>query len=195
MNQKDADYITGLFHAIGKIENGDIRDKVIRTIYNAWKQGNFDRIEKVHQFEPARDSIEYTNVEHTNQVSMAAEKMAAMLKEEMGIKVNMDYLLAGAALHDVDKMVIFDSETGGYTPTGRLFAHAVMGASLALREGLPEEVAHIIGAHSARYSPVPPRTIEAMIVRQVDELVAHAVYMSRGLDMGTEISRAVARIS
>lgn len=135
MEQKDRDYILRLFPAVVKIKDGDIREKVIQTWLNSWKRSNFLRIEDVHQFEPARDRIPYTNVDHTNQVCQACERMATIPAEILSLKLNPDYLLAGALLHDVDKMVIFDAQTGGWTEAGRRTSHALAGAAMARAEG------------------------------------------------------------
>ncbi len=193
MQKQDHDYILNLFPAIGKINDEGLRQKVILTWYKAWKKSNFPRIEQAHQFEPARERIAYTNVDHTNQVCRVCEEMGRILAEVLKLRVNMEHLLAGAVLHDVDKMVIFDVQTGGFTDTGRRFAHAAMGAAMALAEGLPEEVAHIIGAHSPRFSAGPPASLEALILRHVDDLVAQGLYSSQGLDMGQVISQSLAR--
>jgi putative nucleotidyltransferase with HDIG domain len=195
MEQKDRDYILQLFPAVSKIKDSGIREKVIRTWVVAWKRGNFSRLEEVHQFEPAREFISYTNVNHTNQVCQACEKMATIASEILGLKLNMEYLLAGALLHDVDKMVIFDAQTGGWTEAGRQTSHAVAGASMARAEGLPEEVAHIIEAHSTKFSPHSPKSIEALIVRHADLVVAHSVYLATGLQMDEVLKESIARIS
>ncbi len=195
MQKLDMDYIVRLFPAIKKIRGEGMRHKVALTWHNAWKRGNFRRIEDLHQFEPARERLEYSNIDHTNQVCRAAEEMGAMLADSLGLHVQMDYLLAGAVLHDVDKIVIFDAKTGGLTETGRLFPHAVMGANMALMEGLPEAVAHIIGAHSTKFSPAPPASIEALVLRHADQLVAQAVYLAQGLDMELVLSQSMARIT
>jgi putative nucleotidyltransferase with HDIG domain len=195
MEKKDEEYISGLFPAVGKIKDQGLRRQVILTWYRAWKRSNFAEIEQVHQFEPARGRIAYTNVDHTNQVCRASEKMAGILEEVLNLRVNMDFLQAGALLHDVDKMVIFDAKTGGFTETGRRFAHGAMGAALALAEGIPEEVAHIIGAHSARFSPLPPSSIESLILRHADELVAEGVYLAKGLEAAKVISQSLASIA
>jgi hypothetical protein len=60
---------------------------------------------------------------------------------------------------------------------------------------LPEEVAHIIGAHSTKFSPSPPGSIEALILRQADILVAHSVYLAQGLEMDKVLNESVARLS
>ncbi len=183
MEQKDKDYIVRLFPTIQKIKDPGIRDKVISTWYKAWKRSTFQHIEDVHQLEPFRDRIAYSNVEHTNQVCQMCEKMGETVAEMLKCEVQMDYLLAGAVLHDVDKILIYDTKTHRRSETGRQFAHAAMGAMMALMEGLPEPVAHIIGAHSTKFSPAKPNTIEALIVAQVDHLAAGAFYMVQGVDM------------
>lgn len=191
MEKQDEDYILSLFPAIRKIKDEDIRQKVILTWYNAWKRGNYSRIEDAHQFEPARGRIVYSNVEHTNQVCQACERMGEVLAEVLNLRVNMDHLLAGALLHDVDKMVIF--KRGGFSETGQGFPHAVMGATMARKEGLPEAVVHMIEAHSAKFSPHPPRSIEAVIMRQVDHVIYQSVYISQGLDVEKIVNEAAAR--
>jgi putative nucleotidyltransferase with HDIG domain len=195
MQKQDQDYILSLFPPIEKIKDDGIRQKVILTWYKAWKRGNFSRIEDAHQFEPARERIAYTNVSHTNQVCRASERMGEMVAEVLNLQVKIDHLLAGALLHDVDKMVIFDAQTGGFTDTGRRFAHAAMGAAMALMEGLPEAVAHMIGAHSAHFSPISPNSLEALILRHADHVVAKAVYLSHGLEMEKVLRDSLSRIA
>jgi len=194
MKQKDRDYVVRLFPAIGKIADGGIRDKVIQTWIHVWRRSNFQRIEDVHQYEPAREYISYSNVDHTSQVCQAGEKMVAIATELLNLDLNVDYLVAGALLHDVDKMMIFDAKTGGFTKMGRQYPHAVAGAALARAEGLPEEVAHVIETHSIKFSPFPPKSIEALIVRHADLVVTNAVYMTRALDMDKVLNESLTRI-
>jgi putative nucleotidyltransferase with HDIG domain len=194
MERKDRDYVVRLFPALVKIKDEGVRDRVIQTWMHAWRHSNFLRIEDVHQYEPARGHISYTNVDHTNQVCQSCEKMAAIATEILNLDLNVDYLLAGALLHDVDKMMIFDAKTGGFTEMGRQYPHAVAGAVLARAEGLPEEVAHIIEAHSTKFSLFPPKSIEALIVRHADLVVANAVYMAQGLEMDKVLSESLTRI-
>jgi putative nucleotidyltransferase with HDIG domain len=195
MQERDQEHILGLFPAIGKIKDDGIRQKVILTWYKAWKSSNFPRIEDVHHFEPVRQRIAYTNVDHTNQVCQACESIGKMAAEVLNLRVNMDDLLAGALLHDVDKMVIFDAGSGGFTETGRRFSHAVMGAAMALMGGLPEAVAHMVGAHSTKFSPISPRSIEALILHHADLVVGKAVYLAHGLDMDKVLSESVSRLT
>ncbi|MFA5027582.1 MAG: HD domain-containing protein [Candidatus Methylomirabilota bacterium] len=177
-----ADYIQQLFPETQRIRNGELRSKVVQTFLTVWKAGNYARIEDVHQFEPARDRLAYTNVDHTNQVVRLCVKFAEALEDTLKVSVNMDHLLAGALLHDVDKMVIFDAATGRFTPTGIKCPHGVLGAELAAQGGLPDEVTHIIGTHSAKYSTSRPRSLEAFILRHADQLACKVTYLAQGLD-------------
>jgi putative nucleotidyltransferase with HDIG domain len=194
MKKKDQNYILKLFPAIKKIKDPELSQKVLLLWHQAWKSSNFLRIEDVHQFEPARNYISYTNVGHTNQVCRACQAIAAMVSKELNLKLHMDYLLAGAILHDVDKIMIFDSKTGGFTETGRRKSHAAAGGAFAREIGLPEEVAHIIEAHSTKFSPHPPKSIEALILRHADLIVANAVYLAQGLEMEKVLEESLARI-
>ncbi len=194
MTNQDRESIRRLFPAIEKIKDPQIKEKVILTWYHAWKRSNFPKIEDLHQFEPARKRIAYTNVEHTNHVCQACENVAATITAMVPLKINMDEFIAGVVLHDVDKIVIFDYQTGGFSETGRKFAHAVMGATMAMMEGLPESVAHMIGAHSFRFSPTPPCTVEALILRHLDHVAAQAYYFTQGLDMERVLAESLAAL-
>jgi HD superfamily phosphodiesterase len=91
-------------------------------------------------------------------------------------------------------MVVFDAQTGGWTEAGRRTPHAVAGASMARAEGLPEEVAHIIEAHSTKFSPHPPKSIEALILRHADLIVGNAVYMAQGLEAEKVLNESLVHV-
>lgn len=183
MEAKDRKYIEDLFPAVKEIKDADIREKVCRLWWQTWRASNFERIEDLSQWEPAREVVKWTNVDHTNQVTRCAMAMGRLLEEMNPVKVNMDYIIAGALLHDVDKLVLFDSKTGSHTEIGLKFAHATYGAHAALAIGLPQDVAHIIGSHSPYYSNTEPRTVEAVIVRQAD----HAMAEGRSTALGYRV--------
>jgi len=172
MNMKDRKYIKGLFPAVRDISNPDIREKVCLLWHRMWKESNFEKIEDLSQWEPARDIVNWTNVDHTNQVTRCAVAIGKLFEEMYSITIDMDYIIAGSLLHDVDKLVIFDSKTGAHTELGDKFAHATYGGHAALAVGLPPDVAHIIASHSSNYSNTEPQTVEAVIVRNADHVVA-----------------------
>jgi 3'-5' exoribonuclease len=99
--------------------------------------------------------------------------------------VNRDLLLAGAILHDIGKVYeLTSSPSFDYTAEGRLLGHLVIGCRIVEEkirqiEGFPRqlkmELLHIILSHHGTYefrSPVVPKTVEAMLLNQVDDLDA-----------------------
>jgi putative nucleotidyltransferase with HDIG domain len=110
-------------------------------------------------------------VKHTLAVTRTALGIADVLAEayEGKVPVNRDYLLTGALLHDVGKMFEYKREGGKFVQSenGRLLRHPVSGAAFASRFGLPNEVIHIIAAHSKEGDGLR-RTIEAIIVNHAD---------------------------
>lgn len=97
--------------------------------------------------------------------------IAKRMKENFGdqIKINMDFLISGATLIDVGKLLEYDKVDGQLTTSkaGRLLRHPFSGVSIADRFGLPPEVQHIIAYH-AKEGDLAERSIEAIIVHHAD---------------------------
>ena len=182
MGPATREYIEGLFPAIAEIQDAAIRDKVVSLWAEVWQEGHYERIEDLHQNEAFRDRLEYSNIEHVNQVVACALQLAEVAEESFGVHVQRDYLLAGALLHDVDKLVMYDRAAKGLSERGKRFSHAVYGGYLVLKAGLPEDIAHMVAAHSPNYSSATPRTVEAMIVKYADEFIARTKYLIAGVE-------------
>jgi 3'-5' exoribonuclease len=101
--------------------------------------------------------------------------------------VNLDLLTAGALLHDVGKVMAYETrETFPLTDDGRLVGHLARGvlmvdAAAAEIDGFPDELrqqlVHILLSHHGTAdwgSPVPPRTLEATLLHQIDMLDSRA---------------------
>jgi putative nucleotidyltransferase with HDIG domain len=110
-------------------------------------------------------------IQHTRAVTLTALKIAEVLIKEYGTRVpiNRDHLLAGAILHDVGKLFEYRREAGKFVKSreGELLRHPISGAAFAFQHGLPQEVLHIIAAHS-KEGDGARRTIEAVIVNHAD---------------------------
>ena len=128
-----------------------------------------------------------SNVEHTNQVVECAIAVANIVERTQKIKINLDYLIAAAILHDVDKIVEFHETTGRLTSYGQLFGHTSLGISLALEQALPLEIVHAIGTHSPIYSKHSPKTHEALILSHVDKMMMQNWLMSKKADISFKI--------
>jgi len=110
-------------------------------------------------------------ISHTRAVTLTslriAEAMIDVYKEK--ISINQDYLIAGALLHDVGKLYEFRKEGSKFVKSrlGKIIRHPISGAALAYKFALPEEIVHIIAAHSKEGETVK-RTVEAIIVHHAD---------------------------
>jgi len=180
---KKKQYIKRLFPRINDIKNVNIRGKVISVWWNAWKESAFNKIEDLSQWEPAKEDLNISNVEHTNQMVECAIAIAQVIEQEQNTTINMDTLIAAAILHDVDKILMFDPASGKTTPMGKYLPHTGIAGYLTLQAGLPIEIAHAISSHSPNYSSLPPMTPEALILRSADHIMTEVWINSKNIDI------------
>lgn len=86
------------------------------------------------------------------------------------LEVNMDFLIAGAILADVGKMLEYVLDENGNPVQGeygKYLRHPFSGVSLAEECGVPPEVCHIIAAHAGEGDKIK-RSTEAYIVHHID---------------------------
>jgi 3'-5' exoribonuclease len=115
--------------------------------------------------------------------------------------VNRDLLICGTLLHDLGKALEYSLADGiGVTDDGRLVGHIVRGVVVveqaAAELGFPaaelQQLVHLIVSHHGTYewgSPVLPKTIEAVLLHQIDLLDSRvAGFMDHvGHDAGNEL--------
>lgn len=123
-------------------------------------------------------------LEHTLSAMKLMRAVGAHYRAE-GYDVNPDLLLTGIFLHDIGKTLELNYRRSiDYSDAGKLVGHLVMGVEMvnaraAKIPGFPEElrllVNHMIVSHHGELeygSPKRPKTIEAFIVHQIDDLDA-----------------------
>lgn len=154
------------------IKDSDLRKKTIRVWQEAVKRGGWIMEDLAEM--PFTLLIENTPVniiEHIRAVTLCCLKMAEILMEEYEkkISINLDYLLSGALLHDVGKLFEYKREGDRFVKSkeGKLLRHPISGASFASQFGLPQEIIHIIAAHS-KEGDGARQTVEAIIVNHAD---------------------------
>ncbi len=120
-------------------------------------------------------------MEHTYEVMRICGEVCALYPE-----ADRDIVMIGAFAHDIGKTVELDINTFEYTVDGGLIGHLTLGYEMVSEKiksikGFPKELAlrlkHIILSHHGEYeqqSPILPKTLEATIVYQADELVSQA---------------------
>jgi HD superfamily phosphodiesterase len=180
-------YIETLFPRINNIKDKDLRNKVINIWLKAWKMSDYKRIEDHSSWPPAREKLQLSNVEHTNQVVECAIAVANVIGQTQKIKIDLDTLIAAAILHDVDKIILFHESTSKLTPFGKLLTHTHLANFLALEERLPFEVVHAISAHSQTFSRESPKTPEALIISKLDPLMMFSWIMSKKIEVSFKI--------
>ena len=103
---------------------------------------------------------ESTLAAHVRAVTRMAKALAEILRDENGFDSNLDFVIAGALLHDVGKLFLKNDRR-------TLVRHPWKSTWLALEAGLPEELVHIIAVHSTEGDSVR-RTLEAICVYHAD---------------------------
>lgn len=154
------------------IENAALREKATTVWIEALKKGGWSVKDLAEMpFTLLIADARVNLVSHTRAVTLTALRIAEVLSSEYGgkVAVNRDVLLAGAILHDVGKLFEFKREGKKFVKSreGELLRHPISGAAFAAGFGLPEEVLHIIAAHS-KEGDSWRRTVEAVIVNHAD---------------------------
>lgn len=145
------------------IKDKDLREKVVSVWKTAANKRGWNSIHDVPFTLLIEDSGRLTD--HTKRMTHMVYAVMNQRKEDL----NQDYLIAGALLHDVGKLVEYDVINkkivkGEY---GKKFRHPLAGAKLVWQHDLPDEIAHIIYAHSHEGDKTK-RSAEAVIVNHCD---------------------------
>lgn len=156
--------IENCFSELQWIKDKDIKDKVVEVWKKAADGGKWDSLEDV----PFTLLFENSGLltEHTKRITRLVKSILEIRDEDL----NEDYLIAGALLHDVGKLMEYELKDDGTvvkSEFGKKTRHPVSGSKLAEECGLPEEVVHIIYAHSKEGDTIK-RSPEAIIVHHCD---------------------------
>ena len=79
------------------------------------------------------------------------------------------YLLCGALLHDVGKILEYVEENGKFVKSreGKYLRHPFSGVALAFEEGIPDEILHMIAVHAGERNG-RWRSTEGIIIHHAD---------------------------
>ena len=112
-----------------------------------------------------------TFMNHKRTVVQLSVDMAKRMQENFGdeIVINMDYLIAGAILIDVGKLLEYEivDEKLSTSNFGKYVRHPFSGVGIAQHFGVPPEVLHMIGTHS-KEGDVGKRSVESQIIHHAD---------------------------
>ena len=166
------DAVRKLWPELDWIESEALREKVIDTWVRAFERSPLQP-DDLHQipFTLLVPDCPVTFMEHKRCVVHIARRSAEAMRDFMGkaLPIDMDTVIAGSILIDVGKLLEYE-KVGGHarqSQRGKYLRHPFTGVALAMECGVPDEICHMIAAHSAEGDLVK-RTTEAFIVHHAD---------------------------
>ncbi len=159
----EIDDIKNCFQELQWIKDTKLREKVVEVWKKAADRGKWKSLNDI----PFTLIFENSGLltEHTKRIAKLAKNIMETREED----INGDYLIAGALLHDVGKLMEYESSGAKVVKSeyGKKLRHPVSGSKLAIECDLPDEIVHIIYAHSHE-GDNSERTREAIIVHHCD---------------------------
>lgn len=169
----DKDYILKLFPELDSITDERVKEGAARAWLLSLEESDWEKIEDMPWIPGVAEFI--TNVDHCRGTAKIAMALGRALIEQENVELNLDYVIAGAVLHDVGKPLEY-SVKGGKTEIGKYLLHPQLGANICMKAGLPAEITNIVQYHNAP-GEIPVRTLELEIIRSMDH--CHADSMLR----------------
>ena len=157
---------------INEIENGELREKVISIFVEAIKRGNWE-VEDLKRipFTLLIENCPISFLDHTRGVVQVVIGAYETFKKLYGdkMKLNRDFLISGAILHDVGKLLEYEEKDGKFIKCkfGKFVRHPISGAALCYEFKLPEEIIHMVALHSKEVDPFK-RSPEGAIIHHAD---------------------------
>jgi 7,8-dihydroneopterin 2',3'-cyclic phosphate phosphodiesterase len=143
-------------------------------------------------------------MEHVTSSTYIALTLCDVVKKVYHGNVNRDLVVAGVVLHDIFKPLTYvakENGTYGLTPLAERLDHLTLIVAELIKKGFPLDLVHIVAAHMGwQYSPIGPRTAEALIVHLSDmadsklngEVLRAAQFLSREA-AGVELEQLTAK--
>ena len=166
------DRLEEIWPEIEWIKDAELKERVYQTWEYALEQSVLSPEDLLEiPFTLLIKDCRVTFMEHKRAVVHIAVESAKAMTNFFGEKlpINMDYLIAGAILIDVGKLLEYVIEDGQAVVgrTGKLLRHPFTGVGLAMRFGVPDEICHMIAAHS-KEGDLGKRTTEGFIIHHAD---------------------------
>ncbi|MBZ0178943.1 MAG: HDIG domain-containing protein [Melioribacteraceae bacterium] len=164
--------IKNIWPEIELIKDEDIKEKTYKcweyTVENSPLEP--EDLEEI-PFSLLIDNCNISFMNHKRTAVQLSIQIAKIMENnfEKDVKINWDYLISGAILIDVGKLLEYEKVDGKLTTSknGKLLRHPFSGVAVADRFDLPVEIQHIIAYHS-KEGDLGKRTIESIIVHHAD---------------------------
>ena len=168
--------IKEMFPELEEIKDRKLREQTAAVWKDAMEKGGWDDLRGV-PFTLLINDLDEDLVEHTRRITRSTMMIADMRGD-----LRRDLVISGALLHDVGKALEYASKDGQVVTSrnGKMLRHPVSGAALAYAHGLPEEVVHIIAAHS-KEGDLVKRIPEAVLIFHCDFIDFEIAKSKRGM--------------
>lgn len=166
------DQILEMLPELQQIHDTALRNKIVAVWEDAitmggWKLSDLKRM----PFTLLVKGVEITFIEHVRTVCQMCIAMEKTLLDAYGnrMKINHDYLVAGALIADVGKLLEFSEQGGKFVKgeLGKYLRHPFTGVGLCYRHDVPYQVAHLSAVHS-KEGEGGFRSAEAIIFHHAD---------------------------
>lgn len=152
------------------IKDEELKEKT----YKCWEYAiensvlSAEDLEKI-PFSLLIDDCNITFMNHKRTAVQLSVDIAKTMQKNFNLDINIDYLISGAILIDVGKLIEYELKNGklGTCREGKLLRHPFSGVAIADRFDIPVDVQHIIAYHS-KEGDLGKRTIESIIVHHAD---------------------------
>ena len=159
-------------------EVNEIQDKVLREkVAACWEdaiafRGWTEELLRNIPFTLLAENVKITFIDHVRAVCnmcIAVDKVLDESHADRKTPVNRDYLIAGALLADVGKLMEFEIVDGKPVKSdyGKHIRHPFSGVGLAFKHDVPSEIMHIIATHS-KEGVGEKRSAESIIFHHCD---------------------------
>mgnify|MGYP001183732214 FL=1 len=149
-----SDLVVRLLPEIDEIHDADLRSRVAACWQEAIDfRGWTEDLLRSIPFTLLAENVSIAFIDHVRAVCRMCIACDDVLNDIHGKKktpINRDYLIAGALLADVGKLLEFEIIDGEPVKSdyGKHIRHPFSGVGLAFKHGIPSEVMHIIATHS-----------------------------------------------
>jgi len=153
-NDKKAQLIRRLLPEVDDIKDANLRKKTIACWIDAIEfRGWTEELLRSIPFTLLAENVKIRFIDHVRAVCrmcMACDEALIEMHGDNRTRVNRDYLISGALLADVGKLLEFEIVDGRPRKSdyGKHIRHPFSGVGLAFKHDLPSEVMHVIATHS-----------------------------------------------
>lgn len=158
-----------------RVGNTELRAKTVKCWTLACQRGGWDSVDDLRKvpFTLLTNTRGINFIEHTIAVTEGAYQLAKAQEAayaNVPYPIDYDRLLIGGLLHDVGKLLEFESDgAGGFrkSRSGMCARHPISGTALAYEVGFPDEILNTIACH-AKEGDGRPQCFETVLIHQAD---------------------------